>query len=67
MQTFLVLGLIPGTNIQINFFVWLVIAVIVLSYLANGYLNYLKFVRKYVREIERPGPNPASSFHTRLK
>ena len=67
MQTFLVLGLIPGTNIQINFFVWLVIGVIVLGYLANGYLSYLKFVRKYVREIERPGPKPASSFHTRLK
>ncbi len=67
MQTFFVLGLIPGTNIQINFFVWLIITTIILGYLANGYINYLRFVNKYVREIERPGPKPASSFHTRLK
>jgi hypothetical protein len=34
MYTFLVLGLIPGTNIQINFYAWLVIMVglIIMAY-----------------------------------
>lgn len=36
MQDFIVLGIIPGTNIQINFMVWMVLFVLALggSYLA---------------------------------
>lgn len=31
MQTFVVLGLIPGTNIQINFQTWLLITAIIVA------------------------------------
>ncbi len=67
MQSFFVLGLIPGTNIQINFLAWLIVALIVLGYLLNGYFSYLRYVKQYLKEIERPKPLPSNNFHTRLR
>jgi hypothetical protein len=65
MQTFIVLGLVPGTDIQINFLVWFIffaaIAILAILIFAN-HLNKLNQLSAIVltRRIL-----PANQFHSR--
>ena len=67
MYAFIVLGIIPGTNIQINFMPWLVISSIIGFYIILNYIKYLKSLRGYLQELTTRKPIPATTFHTRLR
>lgn len=69
MYSFLVLGLIPGTNIEISFWAWLVL----MAGLLIAFKLYRKRVMKLIAdwwrsldEIDELDPMHASRFHRRL-
>ncbi|HEY4963105.1 MAG TPA: hypothetical protein VIH90_00225 [Candidatus Saccharimonadales bacterium] len=65
MQTFIVLGLIPGTDIQINFFVWFIF----FACLAVGsiiiFANHLNKLHKLSVVVLTRKVLPANQFHIR--
>jgi hypothetical protein len=67
MQAFFVLGLIPGTNIQINFYFWLGLTTLIIIYFTYHYISYLKYIRFFIRDLYLRKPLPAAKLHTRLK
>ena len=66
MYSVLVLGLIPGTNIQISFWAWLVI-IAILPFLARRFkAPLLKHFQAFIELGKAPTPRlplPASSLH----
>ena len=65
MQAFFVLGLIPGTNIQINFSFWLIFFMSFVVIAAVIYLNYQRQIRILGRLATLRTPLPASLLHSR--
>ena len=70
MYSFLVLGLIPGTNVQISFQAWLVL----LACLPFAAVIAFKLLRPYARQLIQWGqavaprqPLPASYLHLRVQ
>lgn len=65
MYNFLVLGLIPGTNIQIGFYAWiaLVISLMVATYFANK--KILQIINAPDFEFEIRKPLHANQLHSR--
>ena len=68
MYSFLVLGIIPGTNIQITFDMWLQLAelAIVLIGLAWG-ITHSREVRKLAKTVQRRLPLHATQLHLRAQ
>lgn len=64
MYSFFVLGIIPGTNIQISFQAWLIIAAVITwgAYAAKGRLQQLRLVATPARQ-----PLHASQLHQRVQ
>ena len=67
MQSFFVLGLIPGTNIQINFFVWLSFFIVLAITAIALVLNYRRQIAALARIASLRKPLPANQLHTRLQ
>ncbi len=67
MMTFLVLGLIPGTNIQIGFYFWLVIFTALAVIFINSYISYSREIKKLAISLTIRRPLPASQLHSRLR
>jgi hypothetical protein len=67
MQSIIVLGLIPGTNIQIGFFVWIGVFATLLFFIARPLISYFRVVRSVEQELSVRHPHPASQFHSRLQ
>lgn len=70
MYTFLVLGLIPGTNIQINFYAWIVIMLGLAAAIYKFRVRIARVLHELWRELEgaeprRPQPLHASRLHLR--
>jgi hypothetical protein len=66
MYTFLVLGLIPGTNIQISFQAWLVIMA-VLPFAVRGLRSPMRRLLELGKAAEPRLPLPASQVHQRIR
>lgn len=66
MYAFFVLGLVPGTNFQITFQVWLDVILLMVAGLATASLFQLERQRKQQLVIVRYAPFDAGSLHTRL-
>lgn len=67
MQAFIVLGLIPGTNIQIGFALIALIALIVIIFLLTKYLSHYRQIKQIVSSLTQRQPLPARAFHSRLQ
>jgi hypothetical protein len=67
MYAFLVLGLIPGTNIQISFQAWLVIAPLLLVAAIVLSPRVLKWWRKFNEDQASRRPLHASRLHLRAR
>ncbi len=67
MYVFFVLGIVPGTNLQINFMPWLIFSSIIGFYIVYNYIKYLHTLRSYLRELTAHKVIPATNFHTRLR
>lgn len=52
MYTFLVLGLIPGTNIQINFWAWLIIMVALIPAFRKAKPHVIQHVGNWWRQFD---------------
>lgn len=66
MQSFFVLGYIPGTNIQVNFFIWLVILAIPFYLLIRPVIFEINVRREAYKLINLRTPNPATNVHKRF-
>ena len=67
MMAFLVLGLIPGTNIQIGFYFWAVIFIAVAVICLRSAISYNREVKKLAILLTIRRPLPASQLHSRLR
>ncbi len=67
MQSFIVLGLVPGTNIQFGFILWLIAFSIIGTILLVIFARNYKYLKEAYRIITARTPLPASQFHIRLK
>ena len=67
MQAFIVLGLIPGTNIQINFLVWLILFMVAVFGIVVAFRNYYQQVRELAKLANAKTSQPANLYHTRLQ
>lgn len=67
MQAFLILGLIPGTHYQINFYYWLIVFIAVVGVCLRAWISFRRSVRRLLSEITTRRPQPASFYHTRLQ
>jgi hypothetical protein len=65
MQAFLVLGLIPGTNIQINFLIWLIFLIGLGIGTIIIVLKYRHQLKILARLANMRVPLHASELHTR--
>ncbi len=66
-QRFLVLGLIPGTNIQIGFFVWAIVSIAIIIFVLKTLIGYQRQVRLHRLMLDVRMPLPASQLHSRLR
>lgn len=67
LQTFLVLGLIPGTNIEIGFFVWAALFVALTIFGLRYAIGYHRQVKAIRLMLDLRLSQPASLFHSRLR
>ena len=68
MQTFLVLGQIPGTNIQITFRFWLdTLEAVIICLLLLRTLHFLRRNRHAAELFAARVPLPASQLHQRVQ
>ncbi len=67
LLTILVLGLIPGTNIEIGFIFWAVIAAALVVVLIKSFFSNYRLVKSMRRLLDVRLPLPASQFHSRLR
>lgn len=65
MQQFIVLGLIPGTNIQIGFAVVAAIILVISLLVLRRFIRQYREVRHMVSELTERRPVPARAYHTR--
>lgn len=65
MQQFIVLGLIPGTNIQIGFAFVAILGLIFLTIVFKWYIGRYREVKLMVNEITQRHPLPAKAYHIR--
>ncbi|HTB48962.1 MAG TPA: hypothetical protein VK712_02675 [Verrucomicrobiae bacterium] len=66
MYSFFVLGIIPGTNIEISFVAWLIMTPVLLAaaIIIRPYLQLHRFVALGKQSLRQP--LPASQLHHRL-
>jgi hypothetical protein len=67
MLAFLVLGLIPGTNIQIGFNFWAGIFIALVVICLKSYISYYREVKKMTVSLSLRRPLPANQLHSRLR
>lgn len=67
MQTFIVLGLIPGTNIQINFFTSLIILGALFVSIVYYLIKHITLINKFRKQLLIRRPLHASQLHTRFQ
>jgi hypothetical protein len=67
MQSFIVLGLIPGTNIQINFLIWVVFFSILAAVSVLFLINHVSQIKSLTRIVISRKVLPASQLHSRLQ
>jgi uncharacterized membrane protein YczE len=67
MQAFIVLGLIPGTNLQIGSILVALLAGIVLVIWLRRYLEQHRQIKQMVISMTERRPLPARAFHNRFQ
>ena len=67
MQDMIVLGLIPGTNFQINFIVWLAVVGLLGLFVTRTYVVRQRQIRQRIQDLTKHRPLPAKAFHSRLQ
>jgi hypothetical protein len=67
MQTFIVLGIIPGTNIVLGFDAWLVLFCLLLIVGTVIIANHIKEVNQLVKSAITRRPLPANQLHNRFQ
>jgi hypothetical protein len=67
MQSFIVLGLIPGTNIQINFLIWVVFFSILAALAVLFIIKHISQIKSLTGKVISRKVLPASHLHSRLQ
>lgn len=67
MQSFIVLGLIPGTNIQFGFVVIALVFTVILFPFIKSSLQTHKIVKEMVRDMTGHRALPARAYHSRIQ
>jgi hypothetical protein len=66
MYSFIVLGLVPGTNLQITFQAWLLVLAAVLALIVVIRVSYRLIVQLSMETIDVHQPLHANQLHSRL-